>query len=282
MNKIAIIADTSQDFTFETAKKYGLELIPYYIEIDGTTYRDLIEINSREFYRKIKNCDTLSTGVPPLQDVLDLFERLKSEGYTDVIAITTSAALTGMYAVYGAAVSHETGLNIRIFDTRSVASGAALFAIRASELRAEGKSADEIVTLLEAEKPKVRIYAVFRTLTYLVKGGRFNKYRGMIGNLLHIHPLLCMDNGALGVAERIRGQKKSLKALAEKIREEIGNHRAYKLVFFSGDNQEEVAELRELLRAEIAAAAEFLETELTAVLGVHAGPGAIGACVMLP
>lgn len=281
MNKIAIIADTSQDFTFETAQKYGLELIPYYIEIDGTTYRDLIEINSREFYRKIKNCDTLSTGVPPLQDVLNLLDRLKEEGYTDVIAITTSAVLTGMYGVYGAAVSHEPGLNIRIFDTESVASGAALLCIRASELRAEGKSADEIVRILEEEKKRVRIYAVFRTLTYLVKGGRFNKYRGMIGNLLHIHPLLCMDNGALGVAERIRGQKKSLKALADKIRQDIGNHRSYKLIFFSGDNGEEIAELRELLKSEIAGALDFQETELTAVLGVHAGPGAIGACVML-
>lgn len=198
-----------------------------------------------------------------------------------IIAVTTSSLLTGMYDVYGMARSEVRDLNIHLFDTESVASGAALFAIHASELRKEGKAPEEILRTLEEDKKNLHIYAVFRTLTYLVKGGRFNKYRGMLGNFLHIHPLFCMQNGAMEVAERIRGTKKSLKALADKIRKDIGSHPSYKLIFFSGDNREEIAELRELLKAEIEHAKEFLETELTAVLGVHAGPGAIGAVVML-
>ncbi len=281
MKRIEIIADTTQDLTYELAERFGVRLLSYYIEMDGKHYKDLEDISSKEFYKVMKNYECLSTGVPPVKDVVDLFDQLKSEGVEDIICITSSSTVTGMATLYHTVKQSYEGINIHIYETKHVGATTALMTIRAAELRDEGKNIKEIFKELDRVNDQTKIYALFRTLSYLVKGGRFNKYKGMIGNLLKITSLLSQDDsGAVVALDKIRGEVKSLKVFTEAIIKEVGESKKYRLIIFSGDNEREKEILKESIKDLIKGADLFLETELTPVLGVHGGPGAIGCGIM--
>ncbi|WP_124059659.1 DegV family protein [Vaginisenegalia massiliensis] len=281
MNKIAIVADSSQDLTFELGEKYGIEILSYYVQMDDNHYKDLVDIDTQYFYDHMSQHKVLSTGIPPIQEVFDKFDQLKEEGYTQAVVITSSAKITGMRQLMQVVADQVEGIELFIIDSRQVAGSAGLLAIQAAQLRDQGQPAQAIVEELERLLPQANIFALFRTLEYVVRGGRFNKYKGMLGTLLNIHPLLKAVDGEVGVIDKARGNKKSLQRLVNCVRDEIGSAQRYRLFIFSGDNPEEVAQLRDDLADVIARADLVIETQLTAVLGVHAGPKSIGVSTLI-
>lgn len=282
MNKIGIIADTAQDLDLELGEKYGIEILSYHVQMGEKTFKDLVDIDSRTFYQTMDQYNTLQTAIPSVQDLIEILDNMKGQGIEDVIIIVCTEKLTGMEGLAGTVQSYYEGLNIHIYQTNQIGSSAGLFSIYAAELRDKGLSVEEITSELNRIKngEKATIHALFRTLKYLIKGGRFNKYKGMIGMFLHINPLLKVEDGLIEVIDKIRGKTKSLNALADKIREEIGESKKYRIIIFSGDNDEEVEELKEILKDLIDGAELYLQTEFTSVLGVHAGPKSIGIATM--
>lgn len=79
MNRIAIVADTSQDLDFKTAEKYNIYLIPYYIQMGEDHLKDLVEIDKKTFYETMDSYDILSTGTPPISDVIEKLEELEKK-----------------------------------------------------------------------------------------------------------------------------------------------------------------------------------------------------------
>ncbi|MCD1147751.1 DegV family protein [Peptoniphilus sp. KCTC 25270] len=282
MKKIAIFGDTSQDLTLDMQEKYGIEILSYQLQMGEEHYKDQVDIQSREFYQRMEEYEVLSTGTPNLQDAIDALDKVKAQGAEEAILITSSGKLTGMVQLYTAMVSSYEGLKLHIFETNQIAASAGLQTIYAAELRDQGKTSEEILQELESIKKEkdASIFALFRTLKYIIKGGRFNKYKGMLGTFLHINPLLQAVDGEVGVIGKARGKKKSLQLLVDEVKKYIGDTKDYRIAIFSGNNDKEVEELQKLLKEEIEKAKMVIVTELTPMLGVHAGPEAIGVSLL--
>lgn len=280
MTKIAIFGDTSHDLTFEIGKELGIELIPYQIQMGDKEYTDQVDIDSRTFYQTMAKYDVLTTGVPSPQVVIEALDRVKEEGYTDAIMIASSSKLTGMVNLYNSIKAGYEGINLHIFDTLEIASSAGFMTMHAAQNRNDGKSVEEILEELENDKKNASIFALFRTLRYVVKGGRFNKYAGLLGNILNIHPLLKSVEGEVGVVEKKRGKTKSQMSLAEAVKEYIGESENYWIALFSGDNDRESGEIEEKLQEQFDKAKYVMKTQLSPVLGVHAGPKSVGISVL--
>lgn len=280
MNKFAIITDTAADLTYDLAEQYDIALVSYQLQLDDRHLIDQVDISKREFYESMDQYNVLSTGIPSIQTVLNKLEDLKEAGYQKVLAICNSEKLTGMRQLYEVVKSDHTDLDLHIFDSGLIASVTGLQAIYASQLRAEGKGLEEVLQELHRIKDQSNIFALFRTLTYLVKGGRFNRYKGAFGNLLNINPLLTVVDGEVAAIDKVRGTKKSLQALINVVRQEIGDSKDYMLAIFSGNNDQEVGLIKTQLAQEIGEARLSLELELTPVLGCHAGPKSVGLAVV--
>ncbi|EHR32071.1 DegV family protein [Helcococcus kunzii] len=280
MAKIAIFGDTTQDLTFELGGEFGIEIIPYQIQMGDNEYTDQVDIDSRSFYKTMEKYDILTTGVPSPQSVTKQLDRLKDKGYTDAIMITSSSKLTGMFNLYNSIKSYYKGINFHIIDTLQIGSSAGFITIHAAINRNRDKSVEEIIKDIEKDMKNADIFALFRTLKYVVKGGRFNKYAGLLGNILNIHPLLKSVDGEIVVIDKKRGKNNSQMALVNSIKECIGNSENYWIALFSGDNDEEAREIEEKLKAQFDKAKLVIRTQLTPVLGVHAGPKSVGVSVL--
>lgn len=281
MNKIAIVADTTQDLTFELGEKYGIKVIPYMVQMGDQHFRDQLDIDTRRFYETMSQYEVLSTGIPPLQDVTNQLDHLVSEGYTQALVITSASKLTGMRQLYEVVLQQYQGLELTIFESRYVGSITGLLSIYAAQLRDQGHSVKEIYQSLEEKDQKGQILALFRSLKYVIRGGRFNKYAGMIGTFLNINPLLTIKDSEVTILKKARGKKKSFQTLVEAVKDKVKGAKSYYMVLFSGDNAEEIAALKDVLKEEIVNSALCIETELSPVLGVHAGPQSVGVSILI-
>ena len=78
MKTVAIVTDTTACIPPELVAKYGIEVIPVPLIIEGKTYRDGIDITPTEFYsllRRVKKLPTTSASSP--RPYLEAFHRAR-------------------------------------------------------------------------------------------------------------------------------------------------------------------------------------------------------------
>lgn len=280
MEKIAILGDTSQDLDFNLAKQFHIELLPYYISMDETSVKDLVDIDKETFFRTMDDYEEVKSGVPSANDVLEILSRLEEEGYTDVIMMTSTVKLTGMHALYYSLLQMDPVLKLHIIDTGTVASSAGLLVIEAAKLRDQGLDVNSILNRIHELKEKTRVRAAFQTLKYVVKGGRLGKLAGAVGSLLNINPLLTIEDNEIAITDKARGAKKGLKLLADHLREDLEGVKNYHIVTFHGDSQQEYDLFKKENQEIINQANLAIESRLASVLGVYTGPKVVGYSIL--
>ena len=115
---------------------------------------------------------------------------------------------------------HEfPGRTVHTVDSLGAGFGPGLLAIRAAQLREEGKSAAEAGAILDAEVMHTLNFFTVDDLNFLKATGRVSGATAAIGTVLNIKPILWGDlTGHITAKSKVRGRKKSLEALAEKLR----------------------------------------------------------------
>ena len=98
--KIAVLTDSGSNLQPEYIKKHkNLFVVPLMIVANGKSYRDQLEITAEEVYAQIDEKD-FSTSLPEVGDLKKTIEKIKKEGYTDVLVINISSGLSGTYNAF--------------------------------------------------------------------------------------------------------------------------------------------------------------------------------------
>ncbi len=276
MNKIAIalLSTSGVDYTDLVNKVETMRLT---VSFDGKEYVDHTEIKANDFYQMMldkPNADIHTSQVATGEFQL-LYERLRDQGYNQILVISISSKLSGTYQ--GALLAKElvTGVEVEIVDSKSVSFGELVLGAKALELVKKGVSLREIVMELNKFREHIKIYVLVDTLKYLVKNGRLSAAAGLIGSLLKIKPLLkVMEDGSLKPYEKIRTTTKAQKRVMEILLSETeGKDVEYYIAYTTNlDKAEQFKEEIESLRPN----ASVKLIPLTPVVGAHAGPGTIG------
>lgn len=274
MSRIAIVVDTASNMDFEMAKKYGIELLPYSIEIEGEIFDDLVEIPREGFYERLEK-EHMTTGVPSIGKIQVFMEGLVEKGYDQALIFTISKETSGMYSAMKLH-SSVPGLDTFVIDTRTVGPGVSLLALYAKDLLDRGFSFNELAKACSLRRDQLGVAASFRTLVYLIRGGRISSFKGHLGEALKIYPLITIKEGKLEQVAKARGKAKSQRQMVDMIKEQLAGADDYDLAFFHADNDEEIALVKEQLADEISRAARIVDFPSTSVLGVHGGPKYFG------
>ena len=129
--KIAIVTDSTSDIPREIVEQYDIRVIPLRILYQDREYRDQIDITADEVYRRLEQ-EVPTTSLPAPGDVLALFEQLKSEGFTHVLAIHISSGLSGTAQLISHLAGQVEDMVIRVVDSRSISMGLGYTAIEAA------------------------------------------------------------------------------------------------------------------------------------------------------
>ena len=225
MAKIKIITDGTSSLTLEEIKKLDIECVEMSYVLDGEEHYAFDDEGTSlpEFYEKIDAAKSISTGCVNPQTFEDLFEKYAAKG-TEMIYIGLSAALsaTSSNAETAAAnIEKKYGKKlVYIVDTRQVGGSYGLYALieLAKDYIAEGKSASEVVELLNTKANNGSFAFVARDLNFLHKCGRLSAVGAMIGKMLKVVPLIYADaeTGKFKVGDKCLGTKLAHKTLKNK------------------------------------------------------------------
>ncbi len=276
MEKIKLITDSTSDITPELAEKYQIHVLPLTVHIGEASYKDGETITLEELYKGVEEGGPFpSTSQVNPNEFYDVYKKYLSEGYK-IISVHISSLLSGTVQSAEIAKDMTESDQIAIVDSKGVSGSVLIPLIEAGEMIKNHKSYDEVVDYLKNNVEKVKVFAAFDTLTYLVKGGRVPKSVGAIGGFLGIKPLISVKEGKLEMIDKVRGSKKALKALIQNIDETKRREGSPVLVINSLDSPVNQSVISHLKEHKI----PYLSVEVGCVLGVHAGPRMVGLFIL--
>jgi DegV family protein with EDD domain len=170
------------------------------------------------------------------------------------------------------AASRLPDRDIAIVDSMLVSACLGLIVEGAAKAAKAGRSKNEILALIDALIGKVRVYFIVDSLEYLHKGGRIGAASSLIGNLLHIKPVLNLRDGLIAPVEKIRGKSRAMERIAQLLEEETRNHGPMRYLLCHAGQESDLDVWRKLLFPRLPHIG-CDDMELGCVVGTHAGPG---------
>ncbi len=221
MSTIAVVTDSNSGITQKQAKELGITVLAMPFYISGNTYYEDIDLTQEQFYEKLAEGGDISTSMPAVGDVTDLWDKLLQD-YDEIVHIPMSSGLsssceTAMMLAqdYDGRVQVVNNQRISVTQRRSV--------LDASALAAKGKSAAQIREILEQEKLESSIYIMVDTLKYLKKGGRITPAAAALGTLLRLKPVLQIQGEKLDAFAKARTVKQAKSMMIEAMRNDCKN-----------------------------------------------------------
>jgi DegV family protein with EDD domain len=273
---VRIVTDSTCDLPAETIARYGICVVPLFINVGEQGFLDGIDLTREEFYKKLPTFPVHpTTAVPSPLKFHALYDSLVDEGATDVLSIHISVSLSAVVNVARIAAQETTTVPVTVFDSQQLSLGTGFLVETAAKMAAAGCSVTEILAALNDQIKRSHVFAALDTLEFLKRSGRMNKYLAGIGTLLQLKPILTMYNGKPGT-ERVRTRERATQRLLEMLR---GIGPLERLAIVHTHAPERVAELSSL-SAHLLPSDDILVADITPVIGSHIGPGAFGFAVV--
>ena len=274
-HKVTVITDSSAYIPLEVQQDLPIAVIPLWLMWDGQSYQDGVDIFPDEFYRRLKESNTLPTSSQPSVQEFVAFYRKLAEKSEAIVSVLVSAQISGTIASAQAAAAEVPALDIRIVDSYASAMGLGLSVLGAARAAAEGKSVDEVVAAAEDMRERVNTLFVVDTLEYLYKGGRISGGKRLLGSALNIKPILHFEEGQIRPLSQARTKRKALAQLLDIVEERLGGKQMYEAAVMDVDAADEGDMVGELVQERFNPTS-LLRTGVCPVVGTHVGPGTVG------
>ena len=166
---------------------------------------------------------------------------------------------------------------VTVINSMNLSTGIGLLVIEASILAREGLSRSEIISRIQEMIPRVRASFVLDTMTFLRRGGRCSAITAIAGSVLKIHPEIVVEDGAMNVGRKYRGNLDRVIVKYAKDLEPLLLQGKKDRVFIthSGCRKEIIDSVRDYL-VSLNHFDEILETRAGSVISSHCGPGTLG------
>lgn len=277
MKKIKIIADSTCDLSEDIIKKYDISIVPLCILLDGKSYFDGLEITPDEIFRwSDENKTTPKTAAITFEKTLEVFKPFMDNG-DDIIFFGISSHMSSTCNVPRILGAQEDYDRIFVIDSENLSTGIGLQVIKAAELAFEGRTAEEIVDTINADRAKVRASFVVDTLTFLARGGRCTAITAIMANTLKLHPMIIVKDGKMGVGKKYRGRMSvALSAYVDDLSSQLVNADSKRVfITHSGCEQAIIDLVKEKIEA-LGYFEEILITQAGGVISSHCGPNTLG------
>jgi DegV family protein with EDD domain len=269
---IKVVTDSGSDLPLEVAKELGITVVPVYIYFGDKAYKDWVDIEPDELYKRLVEGPIYPTTTQPMPaDFAKAYNDLSKDADA-IVSIHLPAKVSGTYnaALQGVEIA-KPKCEVHVVDSFSVSVGLGLIAMAAARVAKAGGKLAEVLEETRKAISQTQIRGLLETLQYLLKGGRITKAKALVGTLLNVKPLLTIRDGEIIQAGMARSYARGIEQLFQFIKN-YPNLQEVAIV------QSTVPEEANALKNRIASIIDekrILMARLGAGLGVHGGPGTI-------
>ena len=240
---VKIITDTTSCLSPEFSREFDIPVIPQIVSFGEESFYEGVQIDQETFLARLKAAPELpKTAAPPPELFVRQFERLEPFG-EPILCIHPSTEVSGTVRSARVAAMDFPNLDIRVVDTRLVASPLGSMVQLAAGWACAGLDIDTIETRLKEMIPLGRIYFLVATLEYLAKGGRIGGAAALLGSMLQIKPILAIQEGKVEPYEKERTHRRAIARLIEIVEQQYPRGRDGYLSVMHAGVPEQGAEL---------------------------------------
>lgn len=221
MSNTAVVTDSNSGITQKQAKEMGIYVLPMPFYMDEETYYEGINLTQEQFYHKLAEGTDISTSMPAVADITDLWDKLL-EDYDEIVHIPMSSGLSSSCETAQMLARSYEG-NVKVVNNQRISLTQQRSVQDALHLIQQGKNAEEIKDILEREKLESSIYIMVDTLKYLKKGGRITPAAAALGTLLRLKPVLQIQGDKLDAFAKARTVKQAKSIMIEAMQNDCKN-----------------------------------------------------------
>ena len=274
MTKIAIITDSTAYLPDDLLQQYQIDVLPLKVIWGGESYDDGVDLTPQDFYDRLPDSTTMpTTSQVTVGEFKRLFEQRLSEG-KEILVILISSGLSGTVDSAVQAKSQFPGEKIEIVDSQSTITQLGLMVLAGARCAEAGGDLMACKAVVEEARANSGVVFGVDTLEFLSRGGRIGGGKRFLGTVLNIKPILTVYDGKVEALEQVRTRKKSLKRLVEIVAERSAGKSNLRLGISHANASQDAATLMALADEHLNPI-ETLLSELSPVIGTHAGPGTI-------
>lgn len=277
MQKIAILTDSSCDLNKEQLKQENLFLLPLKIIYSNEEFNDKIDITPKDVFARL-DTEIPTTSLVGTDYIHSILDEIYSKGYTHIIGIFISEALSGTFNAIRLAFEDRSEFTYSLFNSTIIGYPLGLIVNKACALASANVPYEEILKLLPYMRENISGYYTVETLEYLKRGGRISKLKGTLGELLNLKPIIGMDEeGHYCSIGKVRGRKQSINKIKNIILEELNKGKC-NIWILNGMAEKEALDLLSSVKSHPNILNYGIE-EIGAAMCVHSGPGMLGVAI---
>jgi DegV family protein with EDD domain len=279
-SKIALVTDSACDLPQEIIDEYQIHVIPFNLSFGDSLFLDKVTITPEQFYTLLKtHKEHPKSSQPSLKTVQNLFSFLASH-YDSIIAVNISDKLSGAFKFSQEASSIVQNKKISVIDSKHLSVSLGLIVLRAAEEIFKGKSHEEIVNLGQEWISKTMILVDIQTLKYMVRGGRVSPMKGFLAKILNLKPIVSLDSdGKADAFGKSFSRRGNIKKIMRTIKERTDREKLWNYAIVHAQNRERAEMYAEQIEGLTGREPAYI-MDISPVIGVHNGIGAVGIALM--
>jgi len=275
-----IVTDCAADLTPEDMEILGITVAPLYISFpEGQVNSD--EISRDDFYNRLKSMvpEVPSTAQPAPGVFSTIYQKLAELG-EEILSIHISSGLSGTLNSARLGSQQVRGAIVNLVDSFTLSGGERFQVLAAAWAIKAGWGKSKVLEMLERMRDSTEVVYTLETLSYLARGGRIGRVQALAGSLLGLKPIIRVDrkDGKYSTVGKTRTVARAMSDIVDHLKNEYGQKLVWVAVMH-GQYADQAHELSQRLRESLnVKRLEILR--ISPVLGVHTGPGVVGAAVV--
>ncbi len=277
MGAISVITDSNTCLPDNFIDRYHLRVLPLLLHFGEETYRDGVDVSTDEFYSRLETADPFpTTSAPKPQEFIQAFREAKEGGAEAAVVVTLSSRLSAMLSSARVAQDAMQHFPVAIIDSGLATAAQGFVALEAARAAERGLPFEDVVAVTCSSIPRCGFAFILNTFTYLQRGGRMPAIASILGSTLDICPIVGNKGfGDVGMLFPAHGRERARTKMIDVISRRVGERKLRDLAVMHTHAAEQAADLREEIVKRFAFEDCFI-TELSPVMGAHAGPDALG------
>jgi DegV family protein with EDD domain len=280
MAGIAVVTDSTSSLDPADAARADISIIPLQVVIDDIS-RPESEVLPREVARALRGGRQVTTSRPAPEVIGNTYAKLAKAGYDAIVSVHLSSKISGTCNAAQAAAA-SVDIPIAVVDSRTLAMAVGFAVLTGAEVARSGAASEDVEASVRRRAAAATTYFYVDSLEYLRRGGRIGTAAAMVGSALAVKPLLTVADGEIRACERVRTESKAITRLEELSLQAMTRaahaNGAVDIAVHHLDNADGARRLVKRLSGRVTGG-DVVITEVSAVLGVHVGPGTLGIVV---
>jgi len=269
---IGIVTDSNAQLPPGLVDRYGVEIVPLTVTVDGREYLEGVDLDADGFYARFQTArPAVSTAQPSPGQFAAAYEAVAARGATEILSVHIGSSVSG--TVNSARLATRVApVPVRIVDTGTASFAVSLCLWEGAEAVAAGATLEEAALAAERVSATVGNVFVVGALDVARAGGRLS---GVVSAEAATLPVLTLSGGVMQQVDRVVDVEAAADAMARfvlaagpSLRVGVGlsDSGTAPLVVALEDRLRAAPQVRELVRYRIGPS-----------VGAHTGPGTVGA-----